>query len=193
MMSLTVRQERMRLLALASVERLEAGLSAITPPDYEVVRGPETGLVMIRGRVGNTGDAFNMGEALATRCVVSLKGGCLGYAWILGEDARRAELVDHVVKPLERELALARFDLVPAEDGEGHSVDASLGHQVDVLVQRLLRPLIRIVVTAERDATTIRRQQRRPTECSASSHINQVLYCIGLWPMLCCWRRPLLR
>ena len=100
-------------------------------------------------------------------------------------DARRAELVDHVVKPLERELALARFDLVPAEDGEGHSVDASLGHQVDVLVQRLLRPLIRIVVTAERDATTIRRQQRRPTECSASSHINQVLYCIGLWPVLC--------
>ena len=35
MMSLTVRQERMRLLALASVERLEAGLSAITPPDYD--------------------------------------------------------------------------------------------------------------------------------------------------------------
>lgn len=74
MMSLTVRQERMRLLALASVERLEAGLSAITPPDYEVVRGPETGLVMIRGRVGNTGDAFNMGEALATRCVDSGRG-----------------------------------------------------------------------------------------------------------------------
>ena len=92
MMSLTVRQERMRLLALASVERLEAGLSAIAPPDYEVVRGPETGLVMIRGRVGNTGDAFNVGEALVTRCVVSLKGGCLGYAWMLGEDARRAEL-----------------------------------------------------------------------------------------------------
>lgn len=79
-------------MALASVERLEAGLSAITPPDYEVVRGPETGLVMIRGRVGNTGDAFNVGEALATRCVVSLKDGCLGYAWVLGEDARRAEL-----------------------------------------------------------------------------------------------------
>ena len=106
MMSLTVRQERMRLLALASVERLEAGLSAITPPDYEVVRGPETGLVMIRGRVGNTGDAFNMGEALATRCVVSLKDGCLGYAWILGEDARRAELWqrDGYAEPLDREL-----------------------------------------------------------------------------------------
>ena len=104
MMSLTVRQERMRLLALASVERLEAGLSAITPPDYEVVRGPETGLVMIRGRVG---------KALATRCVVSLKGGCLGYAWILGEDARRAELAalydalwqrDGYAEPLDREL-----------------------------------------------------------------------------------------
>ncbi len=53
-------------------------------------------------------------------------------------DARRAELVDHVVKPLERELALARFDLVPAEDGEGHGVDAGLDHQANVLVQRLL-------------------------------------------------------
>ena len=113
MMSLTVRQERMRLLALASVERLEAGLSAVIPPDYEIVRGPETGLVMIRGRVGNTGDAFNVGEALATRCVVSLKDGCLGYAWILGEDARRAELAalydalwqrDGYAEPLDREL-----------------------------------------------------------------------------------------
>ena len=71
MMSHTIRQKRMRLLALASVERLEAWLSAVTTPDYEIVRGPETGLVMIRGRVGTTGDAFNVGEALATRCVVS--------------------------------------------------------------------------------------------------------------------------
>ena len=106
MMSLTVRQERMRLLALASVERLEAGLSAVMPPDYEIVRGPETGLVMIRGRVGNTGDAFNVGEALATRCVVSLKDGCLGYAWVLGEDARRAEALDRELLPeLEAERA----------------------------------------------------------------------------------------
>lgn len=92
MMSLIVRQERMRLLVLASVGRLEAGLPAITSPDCEVVRGPETGLVMIRGRVSNTGDALNMDEVLATRCVVPLKNGYLGYAWILGEDARRAEL-----------------------------------------------------------------------------------------------------
>ena len=63
--------------------------------------------------MGNTGDAFNMGEALATRCVVSLKDGCLGYAWILGEDARRAELAalydalwqrDGYAEPLDREL-----------------------------------------------------------------------------------------
>ena len=112
MMSLTVRQERMRLLALASVERLEAGLSAITPPDYEVVRGPETGLVMIRGRVGNTGDAFNMGEALATRCVVSLKDGCLGYAWILGEDARRVREDAAAVEPTRVDF----FTLVRGED-----------------------------------------------------------------------------
>lgn len=87
----SVRQERMRLLALASAKRLETGLASVTPPAYEVVRGPETGLVMIRGRVGNAGDAFNVGEALVTRCVVSL-GARLGYAWVLGEDARHAEL-----------------------------------------------------------------------------------------------------
>lgn len=92
MMSLTVRQERMRLLALASVERLEAGLSAITPPDYEVVRGPETGLVMIRGRVGNTGDAFNMGEALGDALRGLVEGRLPRVCVVLGEDARRAEL-----------------------------------------------------------------------------------------------------
>ena len=102
MMSLTVRQERMRLLALASVERLEAGLSAITPPDYEVVRGPETGLVMIRGRVGNTGDAFNMGEALATRCVVSLKDGCL-------VDSGRGCPPRRACRPVRRPLAAGRL------------------------------------------------------------------------------------
>ena len=66
-MSLTVRQERMRLLALASVERLEAGLSAITPPDYEVVRGPETGVVMIRGRVGSVSTAVVRSSKRRTR------------------------------------------------------------------------------------------------------------------------------
>ena len=75
MMSHTIRQKRMRLLALASVERLEAGLSAITPPDYEVVRGPETGLVMIRGRVGNTGalgrEAGPAALAWSSACSVS--------------------------------------------------------------------------------------------------------------------------
>ena len=110
MMSQSVRQERMRLLALASTERLETGLAALVPPAYDVVRGPESGLVMIRGRVGNTGDAFNVGEALATRCVVSLEGGCLGYAWVLGEDARHAELA-------------ALFDALWQTDGYAERLD----------------------------------------------------------------------
>ena len=112
MKDLSVRQERMRLLALASAERLETGLDCVIPPAYDMVRGPETGLVMIRGRVGNTGDAFNVGEALVTRCVVAL-GGCLGYAWVLGEDARHAELA-------------ALFDALWQTDGYAERLDREL-------------------------------------------------------------------
>ncbi|MGI9568832.1 MAG: phosphonate C-P lyase system protein PhnG, partial [Desulfobulbia bacterium] len=36
----------------------------------EVVRKPETGLVMVRGRAGGTGNPFNLGEATVTRCSV---------------------------------------------------------------------------------------------------------------------------
>ncbi len=47
---------------------------------------------MARGRVGNTGDVFNIGEVLVTRCAVQLEDETLGHAWIMGESPRHAEL-----------------------------------------------------------------------------------------------------
>ena len=120
----SVRQERMRLLALASTKRLETGLASVTPPAYEVVRGPETGLVMIRGRVGNTGDAFNVGEALVTRCVVSL-GARLGYAWVLGEDARHAELALWQTKDYAERLDRELLPVLEAERAARVRADAA--------------------------------------------------------------------
>ncbi len=83
-MNMSLRQERMRLLALAPETCLDEALSGISLPGYRIVRGPETGLVMARGRVGNVGDVFNIGEVLVTRCVVQLEEKTLGHAWIMG-------------------------------------------------------------------------------------------------------------
>lgn len=91
-MNMNLRQERMRLLALAEESCLDEALSGISLPGYRVIRGPETGLVMARGRVGNVGDVFNVGEVLVTRCVVQLKEKTLGHAWVMGESPRHAEL-----------------------------------------------------------------------------------------------------
>lgn len=61
-------------------------------PEYEVLRGPEVGLVMVRGRAGGTGAAFNLGEMTATRCTVRLANGTLGHAYVRGRDRAHCEL-----------------------------------------------------------------------------------------------------
>ena len=86
---MSLRQERMRLLALAPETSLDEALSGISLPGYRIVRGPETGLVMARGRVG---EVFNVGVVLVTRCVDQLEEKTLGHAWIMGESPRHAEL-----------------------------------------------------------------------------------------------------
>ncbi|WP_198418602.1 phosphonate C-P lyase system protein PhnG [Cryobacterium frigoriphilum] len=44
------------------------------PPEVSYLRGPEAGLVMVQGRIGGTGDRFNLGEATVTRATVMLRG-----------------------------------------------------------------------------------------------------------------------
>ena len=62
------------------------------PSDAEAVRGPETGLVMLRGRVGGGGAPFNFGEATVTRATVRLPGGAIGHSYALGRDKNKARL-----------------------------------------------------------------------------------------------------
>ncbi|MBO0906153.1 phosphonate C-P lyase system protein PhnG [Jiella sonneratiae] len=57
-----------------------------------VIRGPETGLVMVRGRAGGGGAPFNLGEASVTRASVRLDGETVGHAMVLGRDGERARL-----------------------------------------------------------------------------------------------------
>jgi len=83
----------MAVLARATADEIEAALAgAPALPPHRLVRGPEIGLTMLRGRAGGDGAAFNLSEATVTRCTVSLEGGTLGHAWRLGRDRRAAEL-----------------------------------------------------------------------------------------------------
>lgn len=59
-------------------------------PEYRLVRGPETGLVMIRGRAGGGGNPFNLGEATVTRATIRLASGEVGHAYALGRDGEKA-------------------------------------------------------------------------------------------------------
>ena len=87
------RPDWMAILARASAEELQGLLAPLAPlPAHRVIRGPEIGLTMLRGRAGGDGAAFNLGEATITRCSVSIEGGTLGHCWRLGRDRRAAEL-----------------------------------------------------------------------------------------------------
>ena len=44
--------------------------AAAACPAYTILRGPEGGLVMVRGRAGGGGAPFNLGEMTVTRCTV---------------------------------------------------------------------------------------------------------------------------
>lgn len=87
------RQRWMGVLARAATVDLEAAFAALAPvPDYTLLRRPEPGLVMVRGRAGGTGGRFNLGEMTVTRCAVRLSDGVVGMAYVAGRAGRQAEL-----------------------------------------------------------------------------------------------------
>ncbi|MFC7474795.1 phosphonate C-P lyase system protein PhnG [Dankookia sp. GCM10030260] len=87
------RRRWMGVLARATRAEIAALLDAAPPlPPHRRLRGPETGLVMVRGRQGGDGAPFNLGEMTVTRCSVRLEDGTVGHAYAAGRDAGQAEL-----------------------------------------------------------------------------------------------------
>jgi alpha-D-ribose 1-methylphosphonate 5-triphosphate synthase subunit PhnG len=101
----------MSVLARASAEEMSAALGDDVPL-YRILRAPQTGMVMLRGRAGGTGAAFNLGEATVTRCSVRLESGAIGHAYVLGRDARQAELAAVLDAALQDDAGL-----MPVIDG----------------------------------------------------------------------------
>lgn len=120
------RRDWLAVLAKIPRDELERALDRVLDgapaPAFDWLRAPEIGLAMVRGRIGGTGDPFNLGEASVTRAALRLRGdrtngtngttgtngadgmnganganrphgATIGIAYVLGRDKRRAELV----------------------------------------------------------------------------------------------------
>jgi alpha-D-ribose 1-methylphosphonate 5-triphosphate synthase subunit PhnG len=98
----TDRQRWMSLLAKVPEALLDQFFSGLGPePAFDWVRPPEVGSVMVRGRTGGTGAAFNLGEMTVTRCALRLATGETGHAYVQGRSktkARQAALVDALMQ-----------------------------------------------------------------------------------------------
>ena len=86
------RQRWIGVLARAVGDELIRHESALRDAEYQLIRAPEIGMTLVRGRMGGTGAPFNVGEMTVTRCVVRLADGRTGYSYLAGRDKPRAEL-----------------------------------------------------------------------------------------------------
>jgi alpha-D-ribose 1-methylphosphonate 5-triphosphate synthase subunit PhnG len=98
----TDRKTWLGLLARAPQGRIASLLSQVGPvPPATDLRRPEVGSVMVQGRAGGTGNAFNLGEMTVTRCSLQLPCGTVGHGYVQGRskaDARAAAVVDALLQ-----------------------------------------------------------------------------------------------
>src|ERR1700745_4057180 len=81
------------VLAHAETAELAELLDRLDLPCCEDPREPENALVMVRGRIGGDGAAFNLGEATMSRAAVRLSSGEIGFGYALGRDKAKARMI----------------------------------------------------------------------------------------------------
>ena len=96
------RKSWMGILAKAPRGQIPTLLSQVSkPPKFDWLRPPEVGSVMIQGRMGGSGSAFNLGEMTVTRCSLKLADGTVGHGYVQGrskDDAQAAAIVDALLQ-----------------------------------------------------------------------------------------------
>lgn len=109
------RAQWMALLARAPLGLLESALQDDARRPARWLRAPETGLMMVQGRAGGTGERFNLGEVTVTRCALRVEmpsqptDATVGVAYVLGRSHRQvqlAALADALLQDLTRQSAL---------------------------------------------------------------------------------------
>lgn len=127
------------LIARATRAELATLIDALGGPfEARPLRGPEIGLVMVRGRVGGGGAPFNLGEVTVSRASVRLSSGTVGHAQALGTDREKARL-GAIVHALWHEAATRdRIEtglLAPVEqrlaEAKGHTRAQTAATRVD--------------------------------------------------------------
>ncbi len=102
-----VRRDRMAGLARADGKHLRTLWTDLAlDPAFEMIRGPETGLATVRGRISGDGAPFNFGDVTVTRASVRLADGAVGHAYRLGRDQGAARLCA-VIDALTRDNQVA--------------------------------------------------------------------------------------
>src|SRR5712672_3736247 len=89
----TQRKAAMSVLAHSDAAEIASRLDALALPDHEILREPENGLVMVRGRIGGDGAPFNLGEATVSCAAVRLSTGEVGFGYTLGRDRQKARMI----------------------------------------------------------------------------------------------------
>ena len=118
----------MAVLAQAEAGELVQGIAAIDTPRHSDLRPAETGLVMVRGRIGGDGAPFNLGEATVARAAVQLTSGEIGFSYVLGRDcakARLAALCDALWQSQTHRASVERNVLAPLRDRLAREYDAT--------------------------------------------------------------------
>jgi alpha-D-ribose 1-methylphosphonate 5-triphosphate synthase subunit PhnG len=111
----------MGVLAKTPPAALEAAWQGLADkPGYRQLRAPQIGLAMVRGRIGGTGEPFNLGEMTMTRAAVQLVSaggpGPVGYGHVAGRNPRQAELaalLDALLQDPARKGAVLREVIEP--------------------------------------------------------------------------------
>ncbi|MBF9047513.1 phosphonate C-P lyase system protein PhnG [Rhodobacterales bacterium LSUCC0031] len=134
--AITARQARLSTLAKAPAARLAALFAAYATalPAHEVLRAPEIGTVMVKGRAGGSGAPFNLGEMTVTRCAVRLPSGVVGHGHVQGRDgdhARRVAVIDALCQEGQASaieaaiIAPLRAEAVAAREGRARRAAAT--------------------------------------------------------------------
>lgn len=108
------RQAALSTLSHADIEQLQKLYDETwwNKPDVLPIRGPETGLIMLRGRTGGGGAPFNMGEATVSRASIRIDTGEVGHGYCLGRDTDKARLIAIIDALFQREPDNVEFAIL---------------------------------------------------------------------------------
>lgn len=100
------RKQWLKTLALAKDIELEDIVAANDIEQHcQLIEGPTTAIVTLRGRVGGCAEKFNVGDVCVTKAQAIYNKTTIGYATVMGGSGRKAMLVAMLDAALASEMS----------------------------------------------------------------------------------------